>query len=201
MTNPGTEQILKAHLPEKTLEYCLDLWKRYPFRLIIKPSRVTKAGDYCARRGNEPVITMNGDLSPYLFLVTYLHEFSHHAVWMVYGNKTLPHGKEWKLAFKTFMEPVMKMEIFPPDLQARLSHHLVNPKASSFSDQKLTALFRKYDVNLSAKPLVSGLPDGAVFHIRGRAFKKGKIRRTRYECMEVKTGRLYLVPADLIIDH
>jgi hypothetical protein len=201
MTTPGTEHILRSHLPEKTLEYCLDLWKKYPFRLIIKPSRVTKAGDYCAHRGNEPVITMNRDLSPYLFLVTYLHEFSHHAVWMVYGNKPLPHGKEWKLAFKTFMEPVMKMEIFPPDLQARLAHHLVNPKASSFSDQKLTAIFRKYDETRSAEPLVSGLPEGALFSVRGRAFRKGKIRRTRFECREVKTGRLYLVPADLIIDH
>jgi hypothetical protein len=201
MASAGTEQILRAHLPEKATDYCIDLWLRYPFRLILKPSRVTKAGDYCARRDNQPVITMNRDLSPYLFLVTYVHEFSHHAVWMVYGNKRLPHGKEWKLAFKTFMEPVMKLEIFPPDLQARLAHHLLNPKASSFSDQKLTALFRKYDENNSAGILVSGLTDGAVFSIRGKAFKKGKLRRTRYECRELNTGRLYLVPADLPVDH
>jgi len=201
MTQEGTEQILRRHLPEKATEYCLDLWKRYPFRLILKPSRVTKAGDYCARRNNQPVITMNRDLSPYLFLVTYIHEFSHHAVWMVYGNKPLPHGKEWKLAFKTFMDPIMDPGIFPPDLRARLTHHLLNPKASSFSDQKLTALFRKYDVNKSAEILVSGITDGAVFSIRGKAFKKGKLRRTRYECREIKTGRLYLVPADLPVDH
>ena len=201
MQPSGTEDLLKLHLPEKSVHYCLDLLKRYPFELQLKNARSTKVGDFCLRHGRGPVITLNKDMSPFLFLVTYIHEFSHHAVRMVYGTKPLPHGKEWKLAFQTFMTPVMEMEIFPADLQARLKHHLINPKASSFSDQHLTALFRKYDEVWVNKTLVSQVSDSSVFSLKGRQFRKGKKRRTRFECMETKTGRLYLIPGDLTIDH
>lgn len=197
----NTEEQLRQHLPEKALEYCLDLWKRYPFKLILKGSRSTRVGDFCHHGQTGPVITLNRDLSPFLFLVTYIHEFSHHAVRMVYGNKPLPHGKEWKLAFRTFMKPVMNLNIFPTDLQARLAHHLENPKASSFSDHQLTALFRKYDGAWSSRILVSELSEGTSFNLKGRIFRKGKKRRTRFECLEMKTGRLYLIPADLPVDH
>ena len=201
MKNPDTEKLLRSHLPEKALDYCLDLWKRYPFQLKLKGSRTTRAGDFCHHKETGPVITLNKDLSPFLFLVTYIHEFSHHAVRMIYGNKPLPHGKEWKLAFQTFMKPVMELNIFPEDLQLRLAHHLVNPKASSFSDQQLTALFRKYDEQWANKTIVSQLEEGSMFTIRGRIFQKGKKRRTRFVCSEPKTGRVYLIPADLPIDH
>lgn len=196
-----TEALLKKFVPPLAVPYCLDLWKRYPFELDLKGSRTTKVGDFCARRGSTPKITLNRDLSPFLFLVTYIHEFSHHAVWMVYGHSPQPHGKEWKLAFKTFMGPIMDLKIFPEDLQARLNHHLINPKASSFSDQKLTALFRKYDPLNTSAMLVSSIPQGSTFSIRGKVFQKGNKRRTRFECIEVKTRRLYLVPADLPIDQ
>lgn len=199
MSPSHTESLLRKHLPEISVNYCLDLWKRYPFVLQLKKSRTTRVGDFCMRQGSAPIITLNQDLSPFLFLVTYIHEFSHHAVWMVYGRKPLPHGKEWKLAFKTFMEPIMGMNIFPPDLQARLSHHLVNPKASSFSDQKLTALFRKYDQQWAETLILQQIAEGQTFRIKSRVFRKGKKRRTRFECVEVRTGRLYLVPADLPI--
>lgn len=199
MNHSTIENLLRHHLPEKSVEYCLDLWKKYPFELQLKKSRSTRVGDFCMRQGHAPIITLNKDLSPFLFLVTYIHEFSHHAVWMVYGKKPLPHGKEWKLAFKTFMEPILNMGLFPQDLHARLTQHLVNPKASSFSDQKLTALFRKYDHQWAEKIIVLQLPEGEVFKIKNRIFRKGKKRRTRFECTEVQTGRMYLVPADLPI--
>ena len=138
--------ILKKHLPEKSFDYCLDLLQRYPFKLKLKKSRQTKAGDFCAHHGNSPVITLNDDLNPYLFLTTFVHEFSHHAVHLVYGRKPLAHGKEWKLAFKTFIQPLMELNVFPYDLQIALTLYLKDPMASSFSDAGLTRIFRRYDL-------------------------------------------------------
>jgi hypothetical protein len=169
--------------------------KDYPFKLKLKKSRLTKVGDFCAHHGTSPTITINQDLNPYLFLTTFIHEFSHHAVHLIYGNKPLAHGKEWKLAFKTFMKPIMEMEIFPDDLQTALQSHLRDPMASSYSDSMLTQIFRRYDGG--AQPIyLSQIDTGSTFSFRGKIFRKGIIRRTRVLCTEIKTGTDYLVPAD-----
>jgi hypothetical protein len=194
------KQILTAYLPEKSVPYCLDLLTRYPFKLKLKKSRVTKAGDFCAHHGTSPTITINHDLNPYLFLTTFIHEFSHHAVHLIYGNKPKAHGDEWKLAFKTFMQPIMEMEIFPPDLQHALEIHLKDPMASSYSDSHLTQIFRRYSGE--APPVIlQHIQEGMHFKLRGKLFKKGKLRRTRVLCLELKSGREYLVPVDAEISE
>lgn len=192
--------ILKKHLPEKSFDYCLDLLQRYPFKLKVKKARQTKAGDFCTHHGNSPVITINDDLNPFLFLTTFIHEFAHHAVHLVYGNKPLAHGKEWKLAFKTFMQPLMGMEIFPDDLQHALSLHLKDPMASSFSDASLTKIFRRYDLMQPTGTPLSQIVIGSTFKIGRKIFRKGSLRRTRVLCVEIKTGREYLVPRDMIVE-
>lgn len=196
----STTELLQHFLPARSLDYCLDLWQRYPFELQIRRRRTTKAGDYCASKRHGPVITLNEDLHPLLFLVTYIHEFSHHATWLVYGPRHAPHGKEWKLAFRTFMEPVMGMGLFPPDLQARLSRHLENPKASTFSDPVLMRLFRKYDPAEAQQLRVCQFSQGDVFVLKGKRFKLGPLRRTRYTCTEIPGGRIYLVPGEMEVD-
>jgi len=40
---------------------------------------------------------------------------------------------------------------------------------------------------------VEHLPDGAKFELKGKVFQKGKKLRKRYECMEVKTQKMYRV--------
>lgn len=188
-------QILQSHLPEKSIAYCANLLRDYPFKLKLTKSRVTKVGDFCAHFGKSPTITINQDLNPYLFLTTFIHEFSHHAVNLIYGNKPLAHGKEWKLAFKTFMSPLMEMDIFPDDLQNALSVHLKDPMASSYSDSRLTQIFRRYDGG-EQPVFLSQLTIGSLFSFRGKIFRKGQIRRTRVLCTELKTRTEYLVPAD-----
>lgn len=200
MSQPASVQIFQQYLPPTSVAYCVDLWKRYPFELKLRNPRQTKIGDFCARRNRKPIITLNKDLYPYLFLVTYIHEFAHHAVHMVYGNSPEAHGKEWKLAFKTFMGPIMEMNIFPSDLQHSLANHLKNPKATSFSDPHLTALFRKYDVANQHKILLTQIPMGATFKLAGRKFRKGALQRTRVLCVELTTHREYLVARDAEVE-
>lgn len=73
---------------------------------------------------------------------------------------------------------------------------MVNPKASSFADVTLTQRLRAYDANRKSMPLLSSLPEGSIFKLQGRYFKKGKLRRTRVLCLEMKSKRNYLVPAE-----
>jgi len=196
MRSASSLTILQKHLPQPSFDYCIDLLQRYPFQLKLRKARVTKVGDFCAHRGHSPIITINEDLNPFLFLTTFIHEFSHHAVHLIYGNKPQAHGKEWKLAFKTFMQPVMDMQIFPDDLQHALKMHLKDPMATSFSDSRLTSLFRKYDLENANHLLLSQIKEGNTFLIRNKLFRKGKLVRTRVLCVEIKTGKKYLVPAD-----
>lgn len=94
------------------------------------------------------------------------------------------------------MIPVLTEEIFPSVILGVLKRHMANPKASSFSDSELTAALRKFDHNQNTVILLSQIPEGSVFGLHGRWFKKGKLKRTRVMCREVNTKRDYLVPID-----
>ena len=77
--------LLQSHVPATALAYCIDLWKASPFELKVTRARQTKVGDFTSRntRAN-PRITLNNDLNPYLFLMTYVHEVAHlqrHVLW------------------------------------------------------------------------------------------------------------------------
>jgi SprT protein len=191
---------LQEHLPPFALRYCYQLWHETPFQLKITRTRQTKVGDFTSRRSaTHPRITLNHELNPLLFLITYIHEVAHLRVHIQYGNRVDPHGSEWKKKFQQLIQPVMHAEIFPADVLNELHRHMANPKASSFVDSALTKVLRRYDKDANQHATLSDIPEGSLFHFQGRFFKKGKIRRTRVLCHEVKTKRHYLVPADVLV--
>ncbi len=98
------------------------------------------------------------------------------------------------------MLPMLWENVFPAEILHELRRHMINPKASSFADTNLTEAFRKFDKNTTSgyPPQV---PEGSVFKLQGRYFKKGKLRRTRILCNELKTKRDYLVPADALVTN
>lgn len=195
-----TYSILQAHVPATALPYCFQLWQETPFQLKITRTRQTKVGDFTSKRSiAHPRITLNHDLNPYLFLLTYVHEVAHLRVHLRFGNRVDPHGEEWKAAFKVLQQPMLRADVFPADILDELSRHMVNPKASSFADTDLTKVLRRYDKDAGQYATLSDIPEGSIFRFQGRFFKKGKIRRTRVLCHEVKTKRHYLVPADVLV--
>ena len=195
-----TYSILQAHLPATALPYCFQLWQQTPFQLKITRTRQTKLGDFTSRRSiAHPRITLNHDLNPYLFLITYVHEVAHLRVHLQYGNRVDPHGEEWKTGFKVLLQPMLRPDIFTADILNELSRHMINPKASSFADTDLTKVLRRYDKDAGQYATLSDIPEGSIFRFQGRYFKKGKIRRTRVLCHEVKSKRHYLVPADVLV--
>jgi SprT protein len=201
MTVENLLSLLGRHVPKAAVSYCFALWEQSPFHLKISKSRLTKVGDFsCSGLHATPRITLNSDLNPYLFLITYLHEVAHLQVYNRHQRKAEPHGKEWKLVFQKLMAPLLTTEIFPEPVLGVLEKHMENPKASSFADASLTKALRLFDARASEIITVNELPEGSLFIIRGKHFKKGKLRRTRFLCHEVKTKKQYLVPAEATVE-
>lgn len=194
-------QELEPRIPEKAFDYCRGLWQQDPFQFKLRKSRITKVGDFICRPGRVPQITVNADLHPFAFLITYIHEVAHLQVHKSFGYRAGAHGKEWKQTFQKLMGPLLSEEIFPAELLKILQRHMANPMASSFSDSILTAELRKYDQRQAKVTLLSQLAEGTIFGLHGRWFKKGKLKRTRVLCREINSRRNYLVPADAPVEH
>jgi hypothetical protein len=194
------QQLLQPKIPPPALDYCLDLWRSLPFELKISKSRQTKVGDFTVKHSlAQPRITINHDLNPFLFLTTFIHEVAHHHTAHRFGLRVDPHGTEWKQVFKEMLDPLLTGNVYPPELHPVLAAHMQNPMASSFADVELTRAFRKFDAHVTTHTTVADLPEGSIFKLQGRFFKKGTLRRSRVLCYEMKTKKKYLVPSEALV--
>ncbi|GAA4269435.1 SprT-like domain-containing protein [Hyunsoonleella aestuarii] len=160
--------------------------------LKIKKERKTRHGDYKPLSNGKHQITVNSNLNPYRFLITLIHEIAHFEAYKNYGRLIKPHGMEWKRTFQHLMLPFLNPEIFPNHLLPLLAKHFINPKASSDTDVQLALALKDYD-EPNDKTFIFEVPLGQTFRLyNGKVFKMGKKRVKRFECVEVKTGRLYL---------
>ena len=196
--------LLKDRVPENALQYCWDLWKEDPFHFVISRSRASKLGDFSYRADRKiQQITINQDLNPYQFLITYLHEIAHYRAFKKYGPNIKPHGIEWKIAFQQLMSPVLSDLVFPKDVLLPLKRYLINPKASTGADLFLSREVRKYDLHRDSRMVtyLSDIKMGEHFTLKGRRFQKESTRRTRILCLEVKTGRKYLISSNAEVEE
>jgi predicted SprT family Zn-dependent metalloprotease len=184
--------VFEKYLPAKASQYCFDLWVKHGFTFKIVRGRSTKLGDFRFNKGKKPIITVNQDLNPYAFTVTYLHEVAHLQAFEQYGRRIAPHGPEWKNTFKAVLLPVVEAGAFPDDLAVKLRRHLANPKAASCSDPALMMALSRYDEHKTGM-LLAELRIGEEFLLEARHFKKEGKKRTRSVCLEMKTGRKYLI--------
>lgn len=188
------QETFNRFVPQSAVEYCVRLWHENKFDLKITQKRATKLGDYRYDfRSKRHTITVNHDLNKYGFLITYLHEIAHLKAFNKYGHKILPHGQEWKLEFQMLVKPTLNTSTFPDKILKALTDYIVNPKASSCSDPVLTEAIRSFNVRNTESSLLE-LKPGEKFVFNNRVFIKEEIKRTRYICQEVKTGKRYLIP-------
>lgn len=175
-------------------------------RFKVTRSRASKLGDYRSPFKNEPhQITINHDLNPYSFLITTVHEFAHLKTWQIHKGKVKPHGLEWKNNFKNLMNPFIRLNLFPEDINVALIKYMNNPAASSCTDLTLYKTLKSYDKEESETVTIDCIEINSYFSIKnGRVFQKLERLRKRYKCLEVKTQRIYLfhpiaevVPVDL----
>ena len=186
------EDHLKAYLPKQALHACVKLIKTHNIHLKIVKQRVTRHGDYRRFPDGRHQITVNANLNNYRFFITLIHEIAHLVAYKTYGSTIKPHGIEWKQTFTRLMLPFIHPDIFPEKLLPLIAHHFKNPRASSDTDVALSLALKEFDP-VSDKSYIFEIPPGTHFRIHnGKLFKKGKKRVKRYECTEVKTGRMYL---------
>ena len=190
------KQLLSQKLPSAALNYAVELWEKEPFSFRTTATRKSKLGDFRYRRDREiQTITINADLNPYQFLLTYIHEVAHLHAFVRFGIEIAPHGAEWKSTFQQLMIPILSTTFFPIDLLIPLRKHMKNPKASSSADLFLMKEMSKYDdKNTNSEILfLSDIKPGIRFLLSGREFEKGETRRTRVLCQEVGSGKKYLI--------
>ena len=182
------------YIPITTQPYCRSLGEQYSFKFILKNSRQTKLGDFKKDRNTKQyIITVNKDLNPYQFLITFIHELAHLKVAEEHPRSVKSHGREWKVAFQELLQPVLTDLVFPEPLLSVLKKHMVNPKAAAGSDPKLWNAMREFDQNDESNQL-SSIEDGSSFIFRKKHFVRVKKRRTRILCKDARTSRLYLIP-------
>lgn len=186
--------ILKKYMPSGAEEYSTDLLLKHSIQLHIKKPRISKFGDYHPPTpGEAHKITLNNDLNPFAFLLTFLHEIAHLVNFEKRGQRVMPHGIEWKAEFQHISLPVFEKHILPEDIYKALGRYLGNPSASSCSDPQLMRVLFSYDKN-NEWVLVENIPLNAKFKMKnGTEFIKLKKNRTRYTCKEVQSGRIYIV--------
>ncbi|MFC5411432.1 SprT-like domain-containing protein [Larkinella bovis] len=181
-------QMFEKHLPEPAVAYCYDLWKTHSFTFLISRPRHTKLGDFRAEPGKGFTITVNNDLNPCAFLITYLHEVAHLLVYQQSRWFGRPHGPAWKKAFRTVMQPVLYEAVFPASVLAPLKDYLKNPAASTGAHPALTRALRQLDEQPAGKRLLIEMPEGETFRFLQKEYIRGMKRRTRVVCTEKTTG-------------
>ncbi len=192
MTAATDLQAIRERLPAGVFPVVLDWLQRNRVQVFVSRPRATKLGDYRAPLGARPArITVNGDLNPYAFLVTLVHEFAHHATFERNGIHVAPHGTEWKQAYAGLMRPYLSPAVLPGDVRDILQQHLANATASSCSDPGLVRVLRRYDP--SRLPLLEELPERTVFRFNRRVFVKGAVRRSRASCQCLNDRRTYTI--------
>ena len=184
------------YLPQGTLDKVKPWFQQYTIKLIITRERKTILGNYRQPVKTAPYhrVTVNGNLNPYSFLITLLHELAHLEAFVRYQNRIAPHGKEWQDIFRNILAAYMGQGIFPEALEQAIATSLKGLKASSCADVNLYKALSAYD-----EPAADGLvwveqlPANAHFITKeGKVFQLLQKRRTRYLCREVQTRKDYL---------
>ena len=184
---------LTPFLPEGTLPLVEAMLKDESFHLVITKPRKTKLGDFRPpQRGETPRLTVYGNLNPYAFLITLVHEVAHLKTWNRYKNRVKPHGQEWKDCYKDLLLTFVGQNVFPPEVEQIVYNHAQKPGYSSASDAELTLALRAFDEPDGTTTLNTMQP-GDQFTLNGRHFQIDQKLRTRFLCTDLTNGKKYRV--------
>lgn len=185
---------LESFLPSGSFDTVLQFLEKYQIHLTIARERSSLLGDYRHKTSEAAHrISVNGNLKPYSFLITLLHEMAHLVTYQEYGHKVKAHGIEWKRNYSELLEEFIQKGIFPDELVAVLKQSMCKPAASSCADSNLIKGLRQFEEPKNGLMMVEELPEAAIFRLKdGRVFKKGQKLRKRYKCEELETKKIYL---------
>lgn len=186
------EDQLRNYLPTGTARYIAGLIVEEGVRFTVTRPRVSKLGDFRPGNRQRPTaISVNGDLNPYAFLITSVHEFAHHFCYKQFGGRVRPHGKEWKRIYTDMLRPFSEQGVFPEDIAEAVKKHLESPSASSCSCPVLNKALTLYDDQSTV--FLDSLTVGTHFYFRNQTYAVAEKKRTRYLCKRLNDGRQYLI--------
>jgi len=185
---------LSRYLPAGTEALVMHYLEHYRVHLTITKKRQTLLGDYRHPvPGRSHRISVNGNLNPYAFLITLLHELAHLITFEQFGPRVSAHGAQWKKCYGVLLTELLSQVALPAELQVEVKRSLKNPAASSCAEESLMRVLKKYDTPKAGSFLLEQLQQGESFKIAdGRVFVKGEKLRKRYKCLEQRSGALYL---------
>jgi hypothetical protein len=185
---------LSAFVPEGSFDDIVSYLHHYKVHLAVTKKRKTILGDYRHPfRGANHRISVNSNLNKFEFLITLLHELAHLLTFEQFGNRVEAHGKEWKHHYSQLLVKFIEKNIFPPDIVLALRQSVMNPAATANGETQLLLALRKYDTaKRDGYVHVADLSTGSFFETDdAKVFQKGEKRRSRYTCVEIKTGLKY----------
>ena len=194
---------LNAHVPAEAVDYCIQLWDEKSFSFTLSRTRSSCYGNHSFRADRGHLITVNHELKPHAFLLTYVHEVAHLRTFednkqrflqklMRRSTKIDPHGEEWKRSFQLLMQPILNENFFPAPILKPLQEYMANPKASSVSYHPLAKVLH---LEQEGGVFLSDIIDNQLFTFRGVTFKRIEKRRTRILCEDVNTKKRFLIAA------
>ncbi len=192
--------VFDIHLPATSADYGRKLWQHYGFTFrVVKPRR-TRLGDFRVLPQGSTVITVNADLNPHAFLITYVHEVAHAHVHQAYRRRGKPHGRVWQTAFQRLMQPLLTETVFPVEILGPLQNYLAKPAATTSANPALTLALRQTDTPAAdGKTLLRDVPEGRSFQFAKKTYVRGTLRRTRVVCKEVASGKSYAILAHALV--
>lgn len=197
--------IFDQFIPQEAASYARQLWQSYRFQFVLSNPRRTRLGDFRALPDGSQRISVNDNLNPYAFLITYVHEVAHAIVYqqtqmLRRRSRHKPHGPQWQRAFQQLMQPLLTEAVFPPAILQPLCEYMRRPAASSYAHPGLMAALRDADNQPSKQVLLQDIPEGGAFNLAKKTFIRGTFRRTRIVCKEVTSGRSYAILAHTLVD-
>lgn len=188
------EEIFRRYIPSQAVYFCLSIYKQHPFHFKVTSKRSSKLGDFRMYPDNQKrMITVNGDLNQYAFLITLIHEMAHMIAYERFGRTIKPHGPEWKNTYQHLLAQSLRLDVYPDKILEIVLQHINTPKASTCADPSLYKALRIYDDKNMNQLFLGEIPEGEYFYFREVAYKKIKKRRTRSLCENLTNGKQYLI--------
>ncbi len=187
-------------VPAVAAAYCQQLHQTYGFIFRVVRPRRTRLGDFRVLPAGQTQITVNADLNPWSFLITYVHEVAHAHVHRYRRRRTAPHGPAWQQAFQQLMQPLLTEAIFPVAMLEPLRQYLQKPAATTYAHPALMMALRAHEQQslygvTATRVLLRDVREGTTFIIGKKKFVRGTLRRTRVVCKELASGKSYAVLA------
>lgn len=181
--------LLEKYLPDHCLPYLKKWFGDYSIHIKITRGRNSKLGDYRKLPDKSHQITINSTLQPELFFFVLTHELAHLLAFEKFGNRILPHGKEWKNTFSAML--LESISTYEEDLKPIILKFLKSPKANFMASPELVRYFHIEDCE-DESSYIEDLQIQDQFIYRKKIYIIEEKRKKNYLCTQLDTNKKYI---------